>query len=293
MMSRIDEALESFRPRESSHAPAGGEFRLEHYPVERALSAVPSRRRPSADEASPPGAGPRQAVLPPAPHIDAAASTSGTRNTDTDGEPGQQYRKLAATIVRVQPERAIHTVMIASATEYDGKTTAAVRVAQALCDEQGRRVLLLDANLFAPSLHDVVGVSNDVGLSDVLEGRSADAALTEVSPLLTVLPGGHAVSGAIEALTAARMRQLLAEWSRRFDYVVISVPAFAAHRDVHLVLQLAHAIVFVIGAQTAPLPAIARAMASAGRDRIVGTILTGLDDDASGAAADGPRETGQ
>src|SRR5262249_28731670 len=70
----------------------------------------------------------------------------------------EQYRRLGATLHELQLERGLKGVTLTSALPQDGKTLTAVNLALTLVDSYSRRVLLIDADLRRPSIHEVFGI---------------------------------------------------------------------------------------------------------------------------------------
>ena len=104
------------------------------------------------------------------------------------------------------------TLLMTSATPREGKTTTAVHLA-VVHSQQKRRTLLIDADLRRPSVYGHLGVSNDRGLSDVVNGRIEwrDALqIPEGLPDLAVLPAGRASRRAADGL-GKTLRALLDE----------------------------------------------------------------------------------
>ena len=82
------------------------------------------------------------------------------RRPQADPASREQYRRLAATLHHAQAEHGLKVVMVASAVPGEGKTLTATNLALTLSESYQRRVLLIDADLRRPSLHDDVQVPN-------------------------------------------------------------------------------------------------------------------------------------
>jgi len=264
-MSRINEAFRRTSPdrRRGEERPfpsvgtadPSATFTLEHYPVERRLSTA---RAPAAA----------------APQLRAVAAEEHVAPDAQDA----QYVNLAGAVAQARRERSVGSVLMTGTGPHAGQAMSVVRLAQALGSAHGLRVLLVDADLCAPSVHELVCVRNDEGLSDVLAGAAWEPVSSDVSPFLTVVPAGRPAPGCVAALASARMAGLVADWTRQFDVVLLNGPALDAHADAPLLGHLVQAVVVVIDARSASLPAISRAMASVGRDRVLGTLVNGVDD---------------
>ena len=164
----------------------------------------------------------------------------------------EQYRRLSAALQELQDrsrwpgqsavERGLKTVLVTSALPREGKTLTVVNVACALSDFVGRRVLVIDANLCSPSIHEMLGLPNVLGLGDILSSRAQDVPLQQVSPLVSVLPAGHCVPALTRELTSNRMRALLDEWSSRFDWVLLDAPSVQLLPDPQQLARVARAV---------------------------------------------------
>src|SRR6516165_5842498 len=76
----------------------------------------------------------------------------------------EQFRRAAAALHHAQRQTGARTVMVASAVEAEGKTLTAANLALTLSHSYQKQVLLVDADLRRPSIHQVFGLDNRVGL---------------------------------------------------------------------------------------------------------------------------------
>jgi capsular exopolysaccharide synthesis family protein len=190
----------------------------------------------------------------------------------------EQYRRLAATLHHTQVERSIRVVMIASALPGEGKTLTATNLALTLSESYRRRVLLIDADLRRPSLHDVFQVPNVSGLSDGLHAPTDHKlSVIQVTPLLSLLTAGRPDADPVAALTSGRMRQILQEAARTFDWVILDTPPVGLLTDANLLAAMVDAALIVVRAAATPLPAVQRAVDTVGRDRVLGVVLNAVE----------------
>jgi protein-tyrosine kinase len=281
-MSRIDEALRRVSgeplvvPQADFERSKGrtAEEILERYPVE-----APTARRAGSghDLASgvliAPGPGNRRQFGPLDPEIDGRIVT---------GHPTavviEQYRRLAATLHQAQTERGVKTLMITSAVPHEGKTLTATNLALTLSESYGLHVLLIDADLRRPSVHQIFRLPNAAGLSDGLRVEKGPLPLIEVSPGLTVLTGGRPDADPMAGLTSERMKAVIVEAASRFDWVIIDTPPVGLMPDGQLLAQLADAVLLVIGAGSTPYKLVQQVISDLGPDRIIGTVLNRVEE---------------
>jgi capsular exopolysaccharide synthesis family protein len=138
---------------------------------------------------------------------------------------GESYATAATVLRSYLQEHEYKCVLVASASPGEGKTTAAANLGVALA-RKGLNVLLVDADLRAPRLHELFGVDPAQGLATWLTGGEDPnyfAAATEVASL-QLLPAGPAASAPPEALESQRMSELLRAVRERYDVVVVDSP---------------------------------------------------------------------
>lgn len=188
----------------------------------------------------------------------------------------EQYRKVAATLHEEQVRSQLKTVIVTSALPGEGKTLTVVNLALTLSESYGRRVLVIDADLRGPSLHTALNIPNDRGLSEAL--IDGELTFVQVSSEFAVLPAGHPGPAPLAALTSGRMAQVLEECASQFDWVLIDTPPIGVLPDAQVLVRLAGAVLFVIGAGTTPAATVERAIAElGGADAIFGVLLNRVD----------------
>jgi capsular exopolysaccharide synthesis family protein len=186
----------------------------------------------------------------------------------------EQYRRVAGVLLDAQGNNGLRVVMVASAVPGEGKTLTASNLALTLSESYRRRVLLIDADLRRPAVHEVFRLNAATGLIDGLDGgKHGKLVLRQVSPNLAVLPAGRPTTDPMAALTSPRMGQLLAEAKEAFDFVIIDTPPLMLLPDAHLLSSLIDGAVLVVKARSTPHAAVKRTAEVIGRDRIVGVVL--------------------
>lgn len=203
----------------------------------------------------------------------------------------EQFRRLAATLHHARLGGGLRDVMITSASPGDGKTLTAVNLALVLAESYNYRVLLIDADLRRPSIPNVSTISDGCGLSEALTSATEQRlALVPITSRLTLLPAGRPISNSIEALTSPRMRQILDEANRRFDWVILDAPPVGAATDARLLSQMVGGTLFVIHAGKTQLPDVHKSIDGLGRAQVLGVVLNGVEDSGAPAYYYGVRE---
>ncbi len=193
----------------------------------------------------------------------------------------EQYRKLAATLHHAQADRGIKTVLVASAVAGEGKTLTSTNLALTFSESYKREVLLIDADLRRPSLHDVFQIPNVSGLTDGLNAAAErKLSIVQVSPRLSVLTAGKPDPDPMGNLTSPRMRRILDEAAERFDWVIIDTPPVGIMTDANLLAAMVDAALLVVNAGRTPYDVIQKAVQALGRDKVMGVVLNCVDTDA-------------
>jgi len=194
----------------------------------------------------------------------------------------EQYRRLAATLHHLQEEQNLRTVTVTSAVPQEGKTLTIANLALTLSGSYNRRVLLIDADLRRPAVHDVFGTSIAPGLCEALRPSPTAARVTELTPTLSVLPAGLLHGDPMVALASEQMTRLLEGAAASFDWVLLDGPPAAVMADAGLLVRLTRAVILVIGANSTPYKVVERVVSEIGRDNIVGTVLNRVEEEVDG-----------
>ena len=154
----------------------------------------------------------------------------------------EAYRSLRTALL-LSTAGGIKAITITSAQASEGKTATAVNLATVMA-QLGRKTLLIDADLRKARIHRILGVSNRVGLVNVLaEGLELDSALQSTAiENLTVMPSGPHPPNPSELLASEAMSDLLQHSKALFDVVIIDTPPVLAVTDAILVGKLSDGV---------------------------------------------------
>jgi len=187
----------------------------------------------------------------------------------------EQYRSLRTRIARAENGRAVRAIVVTSPNKGDGKSLTAANLAITMAQEFQQRVLLVDADLRRPAVHQLFGAPDAPGLSDVLMGAAElDEALVHIPQHhLTLLPAGAPPSHPAELLGSASMRRVLDTLRTRFDRILIDMPPVAPLADLHIVAPMVDGVLMIVRAGVTPKPAIERALAGLDISKVLGLVL--------------------
>jgi succinoglycan biosynthesis transport protein ExoP len=175
---------------------------------------------------------------------------------------------------------APRTLLVSSSGPSEGKTTTSLALAIGF-SRLNRRVLLIDADLRAPSLHKLLGCDNGKGLSNVLAGGPETAPSLQVTGHkdLMFLACGPLPPNPAELLGGGNMRRFLAAAQSRFDLVVIDGPPVMGLADAPLLASVTGGVVFVVaaGETKRDVAKVALRRLRLGNTRLLGAVVTKFD----------------
>jgi non-specific protein-tyrosine kinase len=161
----------------------------------------------------------------------------------------EAYRALRANLALSALDRPLHTLVVTSAAPGEDKSTALANLTVTMA-QGGQRVILVDADLRHPSLHELFGVPNERGLATLLEGQDALSAppLTSVADVenLQLLTSGPLPLDPAAQLGSKRMEEVIAALQKRTDVVLLDAPPVLAATDAMVLGMRADGILLVV-----------------------------------------------
>ncbi|KAG1682850.1 putative tyrosine-protein kinase EpsB [Nymphon striatum] len=159
----------------------------------------------------------------------------------------EAYRILSANIRFMAGKQNERVMLITSILPGEGKSTTATNIACSYA-QMGLKVLLIDADMRKPSLHEKLGLPNHTGLSNFLEGEADLVGITQpvkdVSGLYTIT-SGSIDEDPVSMLSHERMAYLTTQAATRFDYVIVDSPPVKGFADTLILSSLASSTLLV------------------------------------------------
>ncbi len=174
-------------------------------------------------------------------------------HNDPKAPISEAFRVLRTNIQFASVDKPLRTLAVTSAGAGSGKSTTVANLGVAIA-QSGSKVILIDADMRRPSLHQFFGVSNDTGLSTLLQGQSRLTEVfrkTEVDNLI-VIPGGPQPMNPSELLGSDRMREIVDMLQEHCDLVLFDSPSTIVFSDGPMLASWVDAVVMVVSANQAP-----------------------------------------
>jgi polysaccharide biosynthesis transport protein len=175
----------------------------------------------------------------------------------------------------------LKSLVVTSALAGEGKTTLALGLAISAA-RLHQRVLLIDADLRRPSLHKLLELPNDRGLSTLLTSDTPildtdDLQLSSPYGNLSVLPAGPTPTDPAKLLSSHRMQEVLNTFGQHFDLVLLDAPPVLGIVDTILTASACNGVVLVGRIGRVTRTELTHAIAALNQLNVIGVIANGAD----------------
>jgi protein-tyrosine kinase len=203
--------------------------------------------------------------LPPAPAVPDQIVYTHTRSLEIPAAVLREKRIVegfdsgpfvdAIKILRTQVthrvrEKGWNVIGVTSPGNFEGKTLTAVNLAVSMAMDVTQSVLLVDANLQRPTIHDMFDLGPCRGLADyLLDDVPIEKLLVHPGiGRFVLLPGGRSVPHSVEALTSPKMIALVDEFKHRYPsrMIMIDLPPLLHTSDVLAFAPYVDALLLVV-----------------------------------------------
>ena len=194
------------------------------------------------------------------------------------GPAASALRLLRTQVLKRMRERDWRTIGIASARSADGKTTVAANLAVTIATDPRHTALLVDLDLRRPTVAALFGISPQVGVDDVLAGRSQlDLAFTHPESIgrLRLLPARAAVPNSSSVVAGAECHAMVAELRERFvnRIVLFDMPPVLEADDAVTLASQFDCLLLVVSEGRTAREDLTRTLALIRDTPVVGTVL--------------------
>ncbi|SDQ14211.1 CpsD/CapB family tyrosine-protein kinase [Carnobacterium viridans] len=160
----------------------------------------------------------------------------------------EQFRTIRTNIQFSMVDKNLKTLVVTSAGPGAGKSTISANLAVTFA-MQGKKVLIVDADMRKPTVHKTFHLPNRDGLTTLLTER--DIEIKNIAHCLDkeglfVITSGVIPPNPSELLASNRMNQLMAEFEELFDLIIFDMPPVIAVTDAQVMASKADGTIFVV-----------------------------------------------
>lgn len=196
----------------------------------------------------------------------------------------EQFRTIRTNIQFSSVDTPIRSILVTSTGPSEGKSTTISNLAVVFA-QQGKKVLLIDADLRRPTVHYTFSVTNTIGLTNVLtkQIRLNDTIRTTDVENLYAMTSGPIPPNPAELLGSTAMSQLLEEVTDLFDLVLVDVPPILALADTKLMANQVDASILVVSSGTTDreMAIKAKEQLASAKAKLLGVVLNNKEEDSS------------
>lgn len=192
----------------------------------------------------------------------------------------EQYRTIRTNLQYAAVDQKLETLLVTSSTPAEGKsmTTANLGVVYA---QQGKKVLLIDADLRKPTVHYTFRLDNLQGLSNILvgDGRLEQVANASSIDNLDIISSGPIPPNPSELLGSQMMRKLIEEAKQIYDIIIFDTPPILAVTDAQILANVVDGSILVVRSGKTEYEAAIKAKESLEKSssKILGTVLNDME----------------
>lgn len=196
----------------------------------------------------------------------------------------EQYRTVRTNLQFASVDKELESFLVTSSGPGEGKSVTAANMA-IVHAQQGKKVLMIDADMRKPTVHYTFRLDNLQGLSTILVGETTleDATSSTDVDNLDIIPCGPIPPNPSELLASKRMKRLLDEAYNLYDIVIFDTPPVLAVTDAQILANITDGSLLVIRSGLAEYNAVEKAketLETAG-GKLLGTVLNDRDKKAS------------
>ena len=160
----------------------------------------------------------------------------------------ESFRTLRSNLQFSEFGKNIKLIVVTSANPNEGKSEVSINLAASLA-QQGKKVIIIDADMRKPTQHKLIELNNTEGLSTFLLKRSGVGSINHLTindVNFDVLTSGPVPPNPSEMLASSSMEETLRAFEDFYDYVIIDTPPLLAATDAQVLASISDATLLVV-----------------------------------------------
>ncbi len=191
----------------------------------------------------------------------------------------EAYQSLQIKLELLDKSAEQKVIAVTSSVAREGKSSISANLALAKV-KCGQRTLLVDADLRCPTQHHLWHISNDLGLTGVLQEEVEwQAAIQNLMPNLDIITSGIDIDHPVSLLRSLQMEALICDLSSRYDCIIVDTPPLVGLADTLVLSKLVDGFLLVVRpgvADYASVSSVKKLLASSNLP-VLGVVVNGVD----------------
>jgi len=177
-----------------------------------------------------------------------------------ESKHAEAYRVLRTNILFSRKDDKLNSIVVVSAGAGEGKSTTTLNLATVFA-QTGQRILLVDSDLRRPTLHKLLKVGNNLGLTNYLlkQNTIAEVVQTTNVPNLDFMASGKLPNSSMGILGSGQMKEMVSELKQRYDFIFFDSPPILGVSDASILASEMDLVVQIIQYRRYPQPMNIRA----------------------------------
>ncbi|CAM5185118.1 non-specific protein-tyrosine kinase OS=Ureibacillus acetophenoni OX=614649 GN=SAMN05877842_104147 PE=3 SV=1 [Ureibacillus acetophenoni] len=188
----------------------------------------------------------------------------------------EQFRSIRTNIKFSMPDQELKTLLVTSAGPSEGKSTTAANIA-GVFSQEGKKVLLIDADLRKPTAHYTFKLRNTNGLSSVLARQCEVQEAIQPTNVegLYVIPSGVIPPNPAELLASKQMEVVVQKLLENFDLIIFDAPPILSVTNAQIISHKCDATILVINSGETGKEEVAKAkdVLDKSKANIIGVVM--------------------
>ena len=160
---------------------------------------------------------------------------------------GRSYQAVSDQLHLLIKDKGLKTLLVTATLKEENNAVVIANLAKYMSSKLRHKVLIIDADLRAPSMDRLFKVAEAPGLVDYLDGPAALGDITRVlTDNLSLIPAGETVVNPVILLDSPRMKDLLNEARDKYQIVFIRGPQVKGQKDTAILSTLVDGSVLVV-----------------------------------------------
>ena len=188
----------------------------------------------------------------------------------------EQFRTVRTSIQFSSVDTDLRSIVVTSPNPAEGKSTITANLAIVFA-QQGKRVLLIDADLRKPTVHYTFDLENHIGLTNILTKQATleKSVKTTRQENLWILTSGPIPPNPSELLGSRSMKDLLEIAKNEYDLIILDSPPVLAVTDAQVLSNSTDGVVLVISSGNTQKDSAKKAkeLLESAKAKILGVVL--------------------